>query len=345
MAWFKPAHLFRALRQTEIDLAREVFHQTLPPLDLVGVTDGLGMDGTIWTLDRWTLDALQSGPPKTLDRLRYFLNVGDAVRWDLTSSNSLYVAVNGYKDRARDVFVHEMTHVWQFHRGDSVKVRSIYAQHVGAGYQFTRGAPFEDYNVEQQASIVEKWNEERKDSGENDELFPYIHYIIRREGSYNFSVKEFWSKTLSELQLLLDMERQKVAPVQVATPVRITAQDDSLAVMLSGDVLFDINKAIVKPVAYSALQQAAVKIKAKVTPRLRAILINGHTDNTGDPAYNVQLSEKRAQAVADWFTSRGLLPGTTLRPQGFGMSQPRAPNSDETNRAKNRRVEIYMHNG
>ena len=40
-----------------------------------------------------------------------------------------------------DVFVHEMTHVWQFHRGDSVKTRSIHAQKFGAGYEFTRGAP------------------------------------------------------------------------------------------------------------------------------------------------------------------------------------------------------------
>ena len=60
-------------------------------------------------------------------------------------------------------------------------------QKFGAGYEFTRGAPWKEYNVEQQAHIVETWNEERKDRGENDELFPYIHYIIRREGQWQLS--------------------------------------------------------------------------------------------------------------------------------------------------------------
>ena len=64
------------------------------------------------------------------------------VLWDLSDEKVLRPAVPGYHhDRARDVFMHEMTHVWQFHRGDSVKARSIHAQKFGAGYEFTRGAP------------------------------------------------------------------------------------------------------------------------------------------------------------------------------------------------------------
>src|SRR5262249_1869119 len=154
----------------------------------------------IWTLDRPFLEFLQSGPPKSLDRLKYFLNFGEAVHWDLSEEKSLKPAVDGYSGRARDVFVHEMTHVWQYHRGDSVKLRSLYAYEIGAGQDFTRGKPWKEYNVEQQAHVVETWNNERKDRGENDELFPYIHYIIRQEGQWQLSTKEYWSKTLPELQ-------------------------------------------------------------------------------------------------------------------------------------------------
>ena len=88
--------------------------------------------------------------------------------------------------------MHELTHVWQFHRGDSVKPRSIYAQQVGAGYKFTRGQPWEEYNVEQQAHIVETWNEERKGRGENGRplsLHPLHH---TREGQWQLPIEEYW---------------------------------------------------------------------------------------------------------------------------------------------------------
>lgn len=343
MALFRPARLFRALRPNERALAWHVFHRPLPLLDTIGVTDGLGDGGSIWTIDRSFLEFLQSGPPKSLDKLKYFLNFGEAVRWDLADVKSLQPAVPGYPERARDVFVHEMTHVWQFHRGDSVKLRSIYAQSAGAGYNFTRGEPWDTYNVEQQAHIVETWNEERKDRGENDELFPYIHYIIRQEGQWQLSTKEYWSKTLPELQAMLDGERLG-GKTTVDGPTRITVSDDYMVAVLSGDVLFDFDKAILKPAAEPVLHQAVATIRAKTTPRLRAILINGHADSTGGPVHNEKLSEARAAAVAKWFTSRNLFPQSLLRPQGFGESQPRFPNTSSENRAKNRRVEIFMLN-
>jgi hypothetical protein len=64
MAFFKPAHLFRALRPQDPALAREVFHQALPPLNTIGITDGLGKDNQIWAVDRVFFDFLQSGPTK-----------------------------------------------------------------------------------------------------------------------------------------------------------------------------------------------------------------------------------------------------------------------------------------
>jgi outer membrane protein OmpA-like peptidoglycan-associated protein len=343
MAWFRPARLFRKLTTRERSLAWHVFHHSLPPLNTIGVTDGLGKGDQIWTVDRGFLEFLQSGPPDSLDQLRYFLNFGEAVHWDLADERSLQGAVRGYPWRARDILAHELTHVWQFHHGEHVKLRSFYAQEIGAGDKFTRGDPWKDYNVEQQAHIVETWNRERTDRGENDELFPYIHYIIRREGQWKLSTDEYWSKSLAELQLMLDGERGKDITTNDG-PTRVTVGDDSMVMVLSGDVLFDFDKAVVKPEAEPVLRQAAATIKSRTTPRLRSIDINGYADSSGAAAYNEKLSERRAQAVADWFTSRSLLPAHLLKTQGFGEANPRVPNTNSQNRAKNRRVEIVMWN-
>ena len=88
MAWFQPARNFRALRSSERALAWHVFHHSLPPLDTIGITDGLGYDGSVWTLDRSFLETLQSGPPKSLDNLKYFLNFGGAVYSDLSEERA-----------------------------------------------------------------------------------------------------------------------------------------------------------------------------------------------------------------------------------------------------------------
>jgi outer membrane protein OmpA-like peptidoglycan-associated protein len=126
-------------------------------------------------------------------------------------------------------------------------------------------------------------------------------------------------------------------------PVRVTANDDSL-IRISGDVLFDTDKSNIKPEANAALEKAAADIKARIGPRLRYVLINGHTDATGSADYNQRLSEARAKAAADWFVTRKYLERAKIRTQGFGKTQPLSPNTDEPGRAKNRRVELHIVN-
>ncbi len=346
MAWFKPAHRFRALKHQEARLAREVFHATVAHLDTVGITDGLGKDDTVWTVDRATFDFLQSQPPQSLYRLRYLINFGEAVGWDLTAKTPLSIAVPGYRQRARDIFVHEMTHVWQFQRGMGVKLGSILA---GTGEGYTRGKAWMTYDVEEQATIVEHWNRDRGEgNGEDHEFFPYIHYIIRREGEYKsgkgpMGIDELWTMDLGQLAVLLAGEKGLVTD-QPEGPKYVTASDDALVAVLDGDVLFDFDKSVLKPGANAVLERTAATIKAKSGPRLRAVLFNGHTDGTGDASYNVGLSERRARTVADWFVARGYLPRSITRIQGFGKTQPIAPNTVAAGRAKNRRVEIYLLN-
>ena len=71
------------------------------------------------------------------------------------------------------------------------------------------------------------------------------------------------------------------------------------------------------------------------------IEVAGHTDNTGDPAANLSLSQARAASVVKYLTDRGISEGR-LRARGYGDTKPLAPNDSEENRAKNRRTEFTI---
>ncbi len=100
---------------------------------------------------------------------------------------------------------------------------------------------------------------------------------------------------------------------------------------------FDFDSAELKPAMMAELDKIAEQIKA--TNGEEKILVIGHTDSTGPEAYNQRLSERRAQAVADYLASKGI---TNLSIKGMGESQPVADNSTREGRAKNRRVEIVV---
>jgi OOP family OmpA-OmpF porin len=70
------------------------------------------------------------------------------------------------------------------------------------------------------------------------------------------------------------------------------------------------------------------------------VIIVGHTDSGGSESYNQNLSETRAQAVADYLNTRHGISKTSLLVGGLGESRPIAPNDSEEGRSKNRRVEF-----
>ncbi|MCS7169593.1 MAG: OmpA family protein, partial [Candidatus Kapabacteria bacterium] len=99
-------------------------------------------------------------------------------------------------------------------------------------------------------------------------------------------------------------------------------------------ILFDFDKATLRPEAVPIVEELAELLKRY--PRIR-LEVQGHTDNVGTPEYNQRLSEARAQAVVDALVERGI-DRRRLRPRGFGMTMPVAPNDTEENRQRNRRT-------
>ena len=119
----------------------------------------------------------------------------------------------------------------------------------------------------------------------------------------------------------------------------------AIIVNLQSGVLFDFDKATIKPAAEQALANVALIIREKGTGK---VYIDGHTDAMGSKAYNQKLSERRAEAVKNWLVEHGRISKDVLITRGFGETKPVAPNTfdDGTDnpegRARNRRVEITI---
>jgi outer membrane protein OmpA-like peptidoglycan-associated protein len=108
-----------------------------------------------------------------------------------------------------------------------------------------------------------------------------------------------------------------------------------------GKVLFDFNKATLKPEARTQLGRVLQALKEQ--PGLRTHVV-GHTDSIGSDAYNMGLSQRRAQSVADYLVQNGV-PRQTITTDHRGEREPVASNATDEVRAQNRRVEITVSPG
>ncbi len=120
--------------------------------------------------------------------------------------------------------------------------------------------------------------------------------------------------------------------------IGITNTGDSLVVSLPQDITFDTDSAVVRSSLRSDLAAVARNLNDYPDSRVQVI---GHTDNTGDATYNLGLSLRRANAVADILQADGVR-FDRVSTAGRGEEQPLASNLTEQGRAQNRRVEIVV---
>ena len=136
----------------------------------------------------------------------------------------------------------------------------------------------------------------------------------------------------------MDQQEAALRRDTAGTGVDVIRQGDDIVLRMPSGITFDINRYEVKPQFQSTLNEVASTLG---TYQQTYIDVLGHTDSTGSNAINQPLSERRAQAVANYLSTRRVNPAR-MATRGYGASQPIADNGSEYGRAQNRRVEIKV---
>lgn len=119
--------------------------------------------------------------------------------------------------------------------------------------------------------------------------------------------------------------------------VKVVLKRDKIEILEK--VYFAYDSARILPKSYDLLDSVAQVIADH--PELERVRVEGHTDADGSERYNLQLSKKRAKAVAEYLVDAGV-EAERLESEGYGESQPIADNRSESGKAKNRRVEFKI---
>jgi outer membrane protein OmpA-like peptidoglycan-associated protein len=138
---------------------------------------------------------------------------------------------------------------------------------------------------------------------------------------------------------LVDLKAACGGPWPGADVDAVGAIGSTLALSFDASVLFDVDMSVLKPQARTALTQAVERLAQYPAA---AITVEGHTDSTGAPAYNVALSQRRAESVRAFLVQQPSLKGRTIAARGYGDARPAALNDSDANRQRNRRVEIVV---
>ncbi len=141
-----------------------------------------------------------------------------------------------------------------------------------------------------------------------------------------------WSKRMQE-------QKAQMEQATAGTGVAVTqTEDNRLKLDIPSDVSFDTGRADIKPNFRPILDTFA---KSLVNNPAATVTIIGHTDSSGSDAINNPLSLNRAASTRDYIVARGVATGR-ISIDGRGSREPLVANDTAANRAKNRRVEIFV---
>ncbi|MCE0534302.1 OmpA family protein [Kineosporia rhizophila] len=141
---------------------------------------------------------------------------------------------------------------------------------------------------------------------------------------------------------------KSVVPMTVETSdleetVTERSEADTTSVDLAADVLFAVDSAELGPDAGQALQKAADEVNASA--KGGQVRVVGHTDSTGSDPHNLDLSQRRAQAVAEALKPLITISGVTYDVSGVGEADPVDSNATDEGRRRNRRVSVVIGSG
>ena len=147
-----------------------------------------------------------------------------------------------------------------------------------------------------------------------------------------------YKKRTSVIVVKMDTKAREQAMETLSANEMGKSLDTSGKVAVYG-ILFDTNKADIKPESRASLEQIGMLLKQKTSLKLHVV---GHTDNVGTLPANIDLSKRRAEAVVVALASSYSIARDRLTANGVASLAPVASNGDEAGRAKNRRVELVL---
>ncbi|MDB5761074.1 MAG: hypothetical protein JWQ21_69 [Herminiimonas sp.] len=151
-------------------------------------------------------------------------------------------------------------------------------------------------------------------------------------GAAGAVIGNIWSSRMEE-------QKRKMEQATQGTGVQVSqTQDNRLKLEIPSDISFDTNRADIKPNFRPVLDKFAASLVEHTNTK---VTIVGHTDSTGNNAINDPLSINRAARTRDYLVSRGAASNRFIV-DGRGSHEPVAANDNDANRARNRRVEIFV---
>ena len=136
----------------------------------------------------------------------------------------------------------------------------------------------------------------------------------------------------------MDVQEAKLRQRMEGTGVSVPRNGDNITLNMPGSLTFALNSADLNAQFYNALNGVGMVLKEYDKTLIE---VAGHTDSTGSDQYNLQLSQRRAQSVANYLAGQGVKQERLLT-VGAGKAYPIASNDTEAGRAQNRRVELTI---
>lgn len=134
------------------------------------------------------------------------------------------------------------------------------------------------------------------------------------------------------------MDKQAAEIERDIAGAKVERIGEGIKITFSAGIMFDVDKAEVKDQYKGELVDLAGILNKYPDTN---ILLEGHTDSTGSEDYNMELSKRRAQSVAEYLTTQQIDPAR-FTTTGYGESQPVASNETPEGRTQNRRVEVAI---
>ena len=208
-----------------------------------------------------------------------------------------------------------------------------------ANPQATKVAALETKDASEWLDKAQKAYMDKEDDSKVDQLAYLTNQrveVAKQTIALRTAENQLNNSAAARSQALLDARDAQIKQLQGMN----AKQTERGTLVTFGDVLFDFDKASLKPNSRDSITTLSNYLTKNPD---RKVIVEGYTDSKGSASYNQNLSERRANAVKAALVRAGVDP-TRIVAQGYGKEYPVADNNSNSGRAQNRRVEVTISN-